>query len=207
MTSRAAPDTSELLARSRGGDGTARSQLLERHRDQLRRMVEVRLDRRMLSRLDPSDVVQEALVEASQKLSDYLHVQPVAFYPWLRRLTWEHLVRLQEQHLTARRRSVFREAFSLSSLPDESVLELADQLTRSELLPDHRILDAELKSRVQAALAQLPERDRELLVLRYLEQVSNADIASLWNCSEGAIRTRHTRALAKLVSKLRQQPD
>jgi RNA polymerase sigma-70 factor, ECF subfamily len=201
MTSRAAPDTSELLARSRGGDGTARSQLLERHRDQLRRMVEVRLDRRMLSRLDPSDVVQEALVE------DYLHVQPVAFYPWLRRLTWEHLVRLQEQHLTARRRSVFREAFSLSSLPDESVLELADQLTRSELLPDHRILDAELKSRVQAALAQLPERDRELLVLRYLEQVSNADIASLWNCSEGAIRTRHTRALAKLVSKLRQQPD
>src|SRR5438876_1331918 len=92
---------------ARGNDG-ARQALLARYRDRLRRMVAVRLDPRLAARVDPSDVVQEALLDAAGKLSGYLRTQPLPFYPWLRRLAWEHLVKLHERH-RARKRSVLRE--------------------------------------------------------------------------------------------------
>src|SRR5437763_14614661 len=93
------PDTEELLRRAGDGDAAARQQLLARHRDRLRRMVAVRLDQRLAARVDPSDVVQEALIEADRKLDDYLEQRPVPFYPWLRRLAWEQLVKLHERHV------------------------------------------------------------------------------------------------------------
>jgi RNA polymerase sigma-70 factor (ECF subfamily) len=115
-------DTEELLARARArdGDAAARQQLLVRHWDRLCRMVAVRLDRRLAARVDPSDVAQEALLEASQKLSDYLRQRPLPFYPWLRRLAWEHLVKTHQRHLAARKHSAGREGPCLPGLSDES---------------------------------------------------------------------------------------
>jgi RNA polymerase sigma-70 factor (ECF subfamily) len=199
MARSATPDTDELLLQAGQGDGSARSKLLDRHRDRLRRMIALHLDRRLLPRLDPSDVVQEALAEAAQELSDYIRERPVPFYPWLRRLAWEHLVRLHEQHVRARRRSVMREAFPMPALPDESSAQLANCLAESGLAPDRRLLAAELKSRMMAALARLSDRDREILVMRYLEHLTNSEIASVLEISEGAVRTRQTRALHRLV--------
>lgn len=199
MTSRATPDTEELLVRAGRGDHAARSELLSRHRDQLRRMVLVRMDRRLLPRLDPSDVVQEALIQAATELSHYLRDRPLPFYPWLRRLTWERLVRLHKWHVKARRRSVLRESLDITRLLDESAIQLAETLANSDVLPDHRLLQAELQARVLSALERLPDRDRELLVLRYLEQASIAEIASLSDSREAAVRTRLTRAVGKLV--------
>src|SRR6266446_3301029 len=103
------PDTDQLLERAGHGDPSATGQLLERHRDRLRRMVAVRLDRRLAARVDPSDVVQEALAEAAGKLSHYLRERPLPFYPWLRRIAWERLVKLHRRHLYTGMRSVQRE--------------------------------------------------------------------------------------------------
>jgi RNA polymerase sigma-70 factor (ECF subfamily) len=88
------PDTDQLLRRIAQGDVAARELLLARHRDRLRRMVALRLDPRLQARVDPSDVVQDTLAEADVKLADYARRRPLPFYPWLRRLAWEHLVRL-----------------------------------------------------------------------------------------------------------------
>jgi RNA polymerase sigma-70 factor (ECF subfamily) len=85
------PDTEELLQRAASGDPQARQLLLTRHRKRLRRMVAVRLDPRLAARLDPSDVVQEALAAAARQLDAYLRDRPLPFYPWLRRLAWERL--------------------------------------------------------------------------------------------------------------------
>ncbi|HEX4591585.1 MAG TPA: hypothetical protein VH120_16735, partial [Gemmataceae bacterium] len=85
---RAGPDTDELLARSAAGDRAARDELLDRHRTRLKRMVRVRLDRRLAARVDPSDIVQEALLEASTRLDEYLRNRPMPYYPWLRQLAW-----------------------------------------------------------------------------------------------------------------------
>jgi len=195
-------DTEELIGRARRGDGGARQQLLMRHRDRLCRMVAVRLDRRLAARFDPSDVVQEALLDADQRLSDYLERQPLPFYPWLRRLAWEHLLKLKQRHLAARKRSANREERQGFGLPDASALELAQRLVSQGTSPSNGLLRDEVRGRVQAALARLPEGDREVLVLRYLEQLSMGEVAAVLEITEGAVKMRHTRALARLCGLL-----
>src|SRR5262245_34469723 len=114
------PDTDELLNRAAHGDRRARDELLGRHRQRLRNMVAIRLDRRLLARIDPSDVVQEAIMDAERLLSDYFVERPLPFYPWLRRLAWKRLMKLYQDHLDAQKRSAKREAHAIPALPDES---------------------------------------------------------------------------------------
>src|SRR4051795_7978520 len=87
-------DPDELLQKAGRGEDAARQRLLAVHRDRLRRMVAVRMDRRLAARVDPSDVVQEALADAGEHLDGYLRDRPMAFYPWLRHFAWERLVDL-----------------------------------------------------------------------------------------------------------------
>ena len=98
-----------LLRRASEHDPTAVQELFKLHRQRLKNMVAIHLDSRLASRLDPSDVVQEALAVASKKLPAYLRDRPIEFYPWLRQITWERLVELHRKHVYAGRRSVRRE--------------------------------------------------------------------------------------------------
>src|SRR5262245_44513369 len=127
MTARLGPDTDELVRRVGEGDQTAVGALLDRHRERLRRMVAARLDRRLLARVDPSDVVQEALLRAAQRLPEYARDRPLPFYPWLRQLAWDRLVELHHQHVRAGKRAVTREQPG-PLLSDPSALLLAGQL-------------------------------------------------------------------------------
>jgi RNA polymerase sigma-70 factor (ECF subfamily) len=195
------PDTDELVRRSAAGDDAARQDLLARHRGRLRHMIGVRLDRRLLARLDPSDVVQEVLMEAHEKLSDYLRDPPLPFYPWLRQIAWQRLVKIHQHH-HARKRRVTHEGPALLELPDESVGDLAERLAASGTSPSRQALREELRLRVRAALRRLGERDREVLVLRYLEQLSLAEIAAVLGTNAGAVKSRHARALLRLQALL-----
>jgi RNA polymerase sigma-70 factor (ECF subfamily) len=188
----------ELITRAAHGDDSACQRLLVLHRDRLCRMVATHLDGRLAARVDASDIVQETLLEAARKLADYLQQRPIAFYPWLRRIAWEHLLKAQERHLTARRRSVAREHRLSLELSDASMLALADRLVAPGTSPSNRMLREELRDRVRTALAQLPEKDREVLVLRYVEQLSFSEIAEILAVNEGAVKMRHTRALVRL---------
>jgi RNA polymerase sigma-70 factor (ECF subfamily) len=161
-------------------------------------MVAWRLDRRLAARVDPSDVVQEVLAEANRKMDRYLRDRPLPFFPWLRSLAGEQLVRLHRRHVRARGRSILREEPGLLNLPDESAAELAARLVTASTSPTQRALRQELRERVQRALGQLPERDREVLVLRNLEQLSVADCAEVLGISAGAVKVRHLRALERL---------
>jgi RNA polymerase sigma-70 factor (ECF subfamily) len=192
------PDTEELIQRAGTGDQAARQQLLARHRGRLRQMVALRIDRRMAARVDPSDVVQEALADAAHSLSDYLKDRPLPFYPWLRHFAWERLLQLHRHHLQAQRRSVSREQLRIGDVADESAAVLAERLANSGSSPSARLLAAELRDRVRAALDALEPRDREVLVLRYLEQLTSKEIGAVLGISEPAVKTRHRRALERL---------
>jgi RNA polymerase sigma-70 factor (ECF subfamily) len=189
--------TEELLAQAARGDRSAREQLLMQHRQRLRQMIAVRLDRRLAARVDPSDVVQDALTEAAQKLSGYLRDRPLPFYPWLRRLAWERLVELYRAHVRAQKRSVMREEPQPMALPDESAMELANRLLARGSSPMTHLLRAEQRGRVQAALLRLPSRHREVLILRHLEQLSTSEVAAVLGTTEGAAKVRHLRALER----------
>jgi RNA polymerase sigma-70 factor (ECF subfamily) len=201
------PDWEQLMERASSGDRLAREQLLGAHRDRLRQMIAVRMDRRLVPRIDPSDVVQDVLAVATRNLSDYLRTRRLPFYPWLRKLAWERLIELQRQHLLARKRSVAREEFGISQLPDESAAVLAERLLSQDQSPSDVLLREELRQRVRHALERLSERDREVLVLRYLEQLSPAEAAAVLGIKEGAVKTRQTRALVRLGELLSEEGE
>jgi RNA polymerase sigma-70 factor (ECF subfamily) len=191
-------DTEELVERAGRGDALARQELLVRHQRRLRQMIAVRMDSRLSARLDPSDVVQEVFADACQKMSTYLQKRPLPFYPWLRQLAWERLVKLHLRHIRAQRRSTTREQRLDMALPDESALALANRLLASGSSPSRQAMREELRRRVQVALAQLAEHDREILVMRYLEQLSTSEISAVLGIAEGTIKSRHYRALERL---------
>lgn len=133
-------DSQILMQQAAAGDERAADRLLELHRDRLRAMIALRLDRRLSARIDPSDVMQETMVEAHKRLPEYLQTQPLPFYPWLRSMAWEKIVKIHRQHLLAQARAVTREEQFDVGLPDQSALELANRLIAKDSSPSRRIL-------------------------------------------------------------------
>ncbi len=195
------PDTDELLRRADAGDRSVEGELLDRHRGRLRQMVAVRIDPQLVARVDPSDVVQEALAEASRKLPHYLREHPVPFYPWLRQIAWERLVHLHSQHVGAQKRSVTRE-YRGDFLPDQSAMQLVDRLVASGTSPSRRVAREEIRQRVRWALQQLPPHYREVVILRHLEQLAFEEVAGVLRISETATRSRYRRAMERLHNQL-----
>jgi RNA polymerase sigma-70 factor (ECF subfamily) len=200
-------ETEALIRQAADGDRVARQQLIILHRERLRRMVAVRMDGRLASRIDASDVVQEALAEADRHLDAYFQEQPLPFYPWLRQFAWQRLRHLHRHHIDTRRRSVAREVSWELPLPDRSALDLARRMTASGTSPSRRLIRGEDRERVQSALSRLDSRDREVLVLRYLEGLSTEEIGAVLGIRAGAVKMRHVRALERLRGLLDIPPE
>jgi RNA polymerase sigma-70 factor (ECF subfamily) len=157
-------------------------------------MISARLDTRLARRLDPSDVVQDVLAEAHRRLAGFLEERPLPFHLWLRRLALDQLSALNREHIVAQRRSVVRETYP--QLSDDSIAQLADRLVA--LSPSRALLREELCRQVQQALDELSETDRELLIMKYVEQLNLSDIAAVSQISLAAAKSRHLRALSRL---------
>ncbi|MCA9258812.1 MAG: sigma-70 family RNA polymerase sigma factor [Planctomycetales bacterium] len=199
----ASDETDVLLGRLAAGDAAAANALLHRYRDRLRRMVALRIDDRVTSRFDPSDVVQEALLVASRRIRDYALRRELPFYPWLRHIAWEQLLKFHERHIYTKKRAVEYER-PLPQLSDESLNLLVKRLAGANASPSERLLMQERQVLVRAALAKLQAVYREVLELRYLEQLDNAEIAAVLNVNETTVRTRHFRAIERLHRLLRE---
>jgi RNA polymerase sigma-70 factor (ECF subfamily) len=187
-------ETQRLLERAQAGDAEAPQQLLARHRPFLGRLVELRLDPRLRARLDLSDVVQEAQLDACRRLADYLQRRPMPFRLWLCKTAEERLLKVQRQHLEAAGRAVAREV----PLPDRSSAALGQQLLASGSAPGARLDRSEVARRVRQAVARLPEGDREMLLLRNFEGLSNPEIGHLLGLDAAVVSKRHGRALLRL---------
>lgn len=191
----------DLIDRATRGDATARQALLECYRGELREVVASRLDRRLAARVDPSDVVQDTLADASRRLDDYLRDRPIPFFGWLRQLAGERVIDAHRRHLFAGRRSVDRED-RIAAPADGSGDLVPRGLLAADTSPSNRLARQERNEQVMAALACLSPRDREVLVLRYLEQRGTAEIAAALSITEGAVKARLLRALIHLRARL-----
>ncbi len=187
-------DSEALLQQLRDGDAQAFDRLFARHRPYLRRVIEIRLDDRLRSRVDPSDVVQETQLDAFRNLADYLARVPMPFRLWLRKTAHQRLAKLRERHLEAARRAVVREL----PLPDRSTLQLARLAGARAPSPSQRLARAELSRRVRQAVARLAPNDREIILMRTFEGLSNPDIAQILDLDPGTVSKRHGRALLRL---------
>ena len=193
------PDTENLLALVAQGNRDAENQLLDRHRERLKRMVDARLDARLVKRGDPSDVVQEALVEASRTLATYVTHRPVAFYPWLRQIAMNKLIDIHRTHLLTLKRSVQREAeFAADNTDSGSLARWLTGLVSQAQSPVDALIQQEVSQTVFRALESLDDDDREILMLRHVEQLSVAEVAEILGIAVGAVKSRHFRAIQQL---------
>jgi RNA polymerase sigma-70 factor, ECF subfamily len=190
------PTTNTLIQSAARGDYAARDLLLLRHRAKLRRMIAIRLDPRIIHRVDPSDIVQEVLAEATRRMDDYLASPPLPLYPWLRQLAMDQIGMAYRRHIKADRRTVNREY--PYGIPEGSVLELAERFVSRDTGPSERMKRDEERLILKQALDRLAERDREILVLRYLEDLSTADVSAILQLSESAVKMRLLRAVQRL---------
>lgn len=196
------PDTDELLDLAHQGDDSATQKLMIRHRSRLSQMLAIRMDARLAARFDPSDVVQETLIDAIRQLPEYLETRPLPFYPWLRQLALNRLEKLHAKHIQFEKRSITRENPLPIHLSDESVFLLAKKLISASASPSDLLLQKELRQRVRVALGQLAEDDREILVLRFLEQFTTKEIAGTLGVNESTVRVRQLRAIKRLQGLL-----
>jgi RNA polymerase sigma-70 factor (ECF subfamily) len=186
-------ETSNLLDDVRHGQ-PAFDRLFARHRDALRTAVSLRFDPSLRGRLDPSDVVQDTQMEAFRRLPEYLDRLPMPFHLWLRKMAYERLIMMRRKHLGAACRAVGSEL----PLPEQSSVMLAKNLLANEQSPSHQVEAAELAQRVRFALSQLPDHDREILLMRTFEMLPYDDIACVLEIEPAAARKRYGRALLRL---------
>ncbi len=201
------PTESELIRQAAGGDQMAWTDLLTAHRARLRRMVALRLDRRLRGRIDPSDVIQEAYVEASSGLADYAERAEMPFFLWLRWLAGMKLNALHRKHLGFRVRDAAREvSFERAAMPPATSVALAAHLLGRLTRASEVAMRQERKVRLQEALEAMDEVDREVLVLRHFEELTNAEAAQTLGLQESAASKRYIRALKRLKDVLRSMP-
>lgn len=198
--------TSKLVLQAANGDNEAWDRLLTEHRPRLRRMVSLRMDRRLQGRIDPSDVIQESLVDAAKRLPEYAQNPPLPFFLWLRFLTGQRLMEQHRRHLVkvrdaGREISLYRGAF-----PETTTADLAAHFLGKLSSPSQVAIRIEQKLRLQEALNALEPLDREVLALRHFEQLSNNEAAEVLGLDKSAASKRYTRALVRLKDVLMSMP-
>jgi RNA polymerase sigma-70 factor (ECF subfamily) len=191
--------TQVLLDRVRDGDKAAINGLLSRHRESIKRMIDRRMDRVVQHRVDASDIVQDVMLEANRRLGDYLANPTMPFQLWLRHMARDRLIDAHRRHRVAANRSVDREV----SLPaggtgDRSAADVVAGIADRELTPAAAATWHELERRFAAAVEQLEEDDRQIVLLRHFEHLSTADAAAALGLSKPAAGMRYLRAMRRL---------
>lgn len=187
----------ELVPRARAGDAAALSELLALHERALLRMVELRFEPALRGRLEPADVVQEALLQAARRFPEWCAQTTYPLHVWLRLMTSQSLAEARRRHIGAQRRDAHREGMG-PARGDVSSANAVDVLIASQTSPTQAARREETRTLVLAAVEQLDPLDREILSLRHFEELSNEDAALELGIEPAAASKRYVRALQRL---------
>jgi RNA polymerase sigma-70 factor (ECF subfamily) len=199
--------TAALLDRLRGNDTEALGELFMLYQERLWRMLYVRLDRRVTSRVAPDDVLQETFLDMARRISEYVADPAVPFYVWLRFLAVQRMQMVQRAHIGAQMRDVALEvALPEGSAPFASSESMAGQLVSHMTSPSQAAMRHELQTRLRAALDEMDPLDREVLALRHFEELGNNEVAQVLGMSKEAASKRHMRALRRLKAIIAERP-
>ena len=200
-------EVSDLLRRAAAGEEGPLRELFLLHRDRLKRMVHLRLSRRLAGRVDDSDVLQEAYLDAARRLGEYVREPSLPFFLWLRRLTALKLAEVHRRHLGTQLRDADREVtLHRGGLPLADSVSLAAQLLGTLTSPSQAVIKAETRLLVQEALNSMDPIDREVLALKHFEQLSTSEIAEVLGLSKAGAGSRYLRAIKRLREILSQVP-
>jgi RNA polymerase sigma-70 factor, ECF subfamily len=198
-----ADEMDALLQDARQGKPGAVDALLTKLREPLRRVVHLRMDPMLARRVDASDIVQDVLIEANQRLTDYLKNPAMPFPLWLRHIAQDRIIDSHRRHRQAQRRSLDREqSLTAPAWAEESSTSLVAQLIDPEQTPATEAIQAELARKLANAVNELSPDDREIILMRHQEQLPNQDVAKILSLTEAAASMRYLRALRRLRTVL-----
>jgi RNA polymerase sigma-70 factor (ECF subfamily) len=202
------PDDSELIGGAAAGDNGALAALWERHRDRLRQMIRLRLDRRLQSRVDPSDVLQEAYLDLAARLPDYARDRAMPIFLWLRLIAGQRLMQVHRRHLGTELRDAGREiSIHHGAMPQASSASLAARLLGHFTTASQAAVKAERRLRLQQAINEMDHIDREIIALRHFEELTNGEAAEILGLSKATASKRYVRALTRLQAILEGMSD
>ncbi len=189
------------------GDEAAMAELFGQHRERLKLMITLRMDRRMQGRVDASDVLQDAYVDLARQLPNYAKDPKLPLFLWMRRIAGQRLSKLHRDHLgRAKRDAALEVSLHRGPIPQASSCILASQLMGQFTSAGQKAIRAEMRLKLQEVLNGLEANDREILTLRHFEQLDNREIATLLEISEPAASQRHYRAVLRLRDGLKGIP-
>ena len=181
------------------GGQAALAEAFMSHRERLRRMVELRLDRRVAARVDASDVLQETYLDAARQLEHCVAQPPMSLFLWLRFLTGQRLMAIHRQHLGAQKRDAKQEvALHRAAGPEVDSQSLSCSLIGRMTSPSMAAIRVELQFSFHQAVDGLDPLDREILALRHYEELSNQEAADELGITAAAASKRYIRALERL---------
>jgi len=198
-------DNQILLNRADAGDPHALGELLEKSRERLLQIVSFRMDQRLRARIDPADVVQDAFAEATKRIGQQKRDVRIPFFLWVRLLTLERLAQLHRSNLGVQARDAGREVSIFSGpLPQATSAVIAAQLLGGLTSPSQAAIRVETRLTVEEKLNGMEPLDRDVLVLRHFEKLSNQETARVLNIKPSAASNRFIRALQKLKAELQE---
>jgi RNA polymerase sigma-70 factor (ECF subfamily) len=173
--------------------------LFETHSPRLRRMANLRMDPRLRARLSASDVLQDVFVEASARLDTYVDEAKMPLFLWLRFLTGQAVVAKYRHHMGAQKRDARKQVpLQAKRNPAASTIAMADALIAGGTTPTRAVAKGETREQLKSALDTMSEADREILVLRHFEELTNAEAAEELGIDISAASKRFIRALSRL---------
>ncbi len=207
MTHHVESTVDQRLRQAAAGNEAAMADMFGRYRERLKRMIELRMDRRVQGRVGASDVLQDAYVDLARQLPNYTRNPKLPLFLWMRRITGQRLAKVHREHLGAAKRNAALEvSLYRGHMPQASSLLLASQLVGQFTSAGQKAIRAEMQIKLQEVLNVQDPNDREILALRHIEQLENGEIAVLLEISDSAASHRYYRALRRLKDALKGIP-
>ena len=147
------------------------------------------------------------MIEANRRLQDYLQDPAMPFHLWLRHIAKDRIIDAHRRHRAAAKRSVDRERSLAAATPDRSTVELVAQLCDRELTPAAAATMHELARKFEVAIEELDDQDREVVLMRHFEELSNQEVADALGLSQPAASMRYLRAMRRLREMLGESAD
>ena len=196
-----------LASKAKSGDLEALAALFHQYEDRLRRMVEIRMDPKLLGRIDPSDVLQEAYLDLVQRLPSFAsRDEEMSMFVWMRLVTSEKLLQLRRQHVDAQKRSIGREVPIAANTSDQSSSFLTDHLYSHFSSAANKLIRQEMRQVLMDTLDAMEEIDREIILIRAFEELSNVEAAEVLGISQNGASNRFVRAMTRLKLELERIP-
>lgn len=200
-------NSEEFLKRLNEDPESVLSEQFEMYKDRLWRIINFRLSKSLYGRVDPDDVLQETYINASSRIHHFVNDPSVPFFIWLRTIAGQTVIDVHRRHLGAGKRDARKEVQGKHRVFSASTsFEIVDVMLGNLTSPSQAALKKELSSLLHEALESMSEIDREILVLRHFEELTNQEAAVVLGIESKTASMRYFRALGRLRTIIERIP-